>query len=396
MADDIISQGGDGERSPWPRRLAVIAVLVLLAVAIVRLLPHHRPARMRRHGRLVAAGPVQLAGLGNAVAVDLDKAGSAGAPATRWPSSVRLLLTTGPAWFWPATGRVEPIDGLPGDPSGYMFSRVGGGWAVQASAPARGCRGCGGPGSPVYFLADGAMLASPIGVAEDVAPAARAGQMWLTRYRPGADPGTAAGTARLVSVTGPPPGPPVRLPAGYQIVQGTSRGLLLASVIERSPATAFLLWNPATGLISRSFDDVIAASRGEIAWRPECGTVCALYLLDLTTGRDTTVRLPASEIPVSGAFSPGGTFLALQVSVGSGRAGTQAGWLVVVAADSGRLLPTPRTLAGGASLTGFGWPVSGDRLVAELSSAAGTQVVSWRPGADQAAVAALRPNAPSG
>jgi hypothetical protein len=31
MDDDVISQGGDREPGPWPRRLTVIAVLVALA-----------------------------------------------------------------------------------------------------------------------------------------------------------------------------------------------------------------------------------------------------------------------------------------------------------------------------------------------------------------------------
>jgi hypothetical protein len=54
------------------------------------------------------------------------------------------------------------------------------------------------------------------------------GTLWLTSYPPDADPRTAAGFAREVSVTGRPIGAPVRLPAGYLIEQGTSRGLLLA------------------------------------------------------------------------------------------------------------------------------------------------------------------------
>ena len=41
--DDILSQGGDREPSPWPRRLALIGAPVLVAVAsIVYLsLAHH-------------------------------------------------------------------------------------------------------------------------------------------------------------------------------------------------------------------------------------------------------------------------------------------------------------------------------------------------------------------
>ena len=51
---DILSQGGgDREHSPWPRRLAAIAVLALVAAVIVTHLPNHRqahPAPGGRHG----------------------------------------------------------------------------------------------------------------------------------------------------------------------------------------------------------------------------------------------------------------------------------------------------------------------------------------------------------
>jgi len=46
MDDDILSQGGDREPSPWPRRLGVIALLVLVAVAGIGYLslPRHQQA----------------------------------------------------------------------------------------------------------------------------------------------------------------------------------------------------------------------------------------------------------------------------------------------------------------------------------------------------------------
>ena len=54
-----------------------------------------------------------------------------------WADSLRLPVSgTRPAWFSPGTGRFEPIGGLPADSSGYQFTRVSGGWAVQAGSAA--------------------------------------------------------------------------------------------------------------------------------------------------------------------------------------------------------------------------------------------------------------------
>lgn len=64
---DVLSQGTGRGPSRWPRHLAAIAVLVVLAVAIAWRLPRgpqtlaHRPA-------VVTAAPVQLAGLGSSAA----------------------------------------------------------------------------------------------------------------------------------------------------------------------------------------------------------------------------------------------------------------------------------------------------------------------------------------
>jgi hypothetical protein len=51
----------------------------------------------------------------------------------------------------------------------------------------------------------------------------------------------------------------------------------------------------------------------------------------------------------------------------------------------------PSTWVSSDALVGFGWPNGGDSLVAELSFTTTIQVTSWRPGAADLAVAALRP-----
>lgn len=392
--EDILNQGGDREPSQWPRRLAAMVLLVaLLAVVIVRHLPHSRSVQARRAGTAITANPVPLASVGSAAQGPGEPDGVIG-PAMPWVGSLRLPVTGArPAWFWPATGRMEPIGGLPRARSGYVFVRIGGGWAIQPESSAQpGCSGCAGPALPVYFLADGAPSATQVGRADQVAPAATAGALWLTSYPARADLTTAVGTAREVSVAGVPLGPQFRLPAGYAIDRATDRGLLLAAVTQRGAAASYLLWAPAAGKVSRTFDDVIAASANEIAWTPRCAARCRLHLLDLATGRETTVGLPRLGSVANGAFSPDGGFLALQVSFGSGGdSGALVMELEVASVASGRLTIVPGIWASSDALVGFGWPDGRDSLVTELSFPTKVQVAAWHPGAARLALALIRP-----
>ena len=379
---DILSQGGD--RAPGPRRgrLAVAAVLaVLLAVVVVLHLPRYRPSaapRPRAASASPPAGPAEPDGI---IGHNLP-----------WDASLRLPVTgQQPAWLSPATGRTQPIGGLPRDRSGYLFSRVGGGWTVRPDTGARpGCGNCAGPPAQVYFLADRAPSVTRIGVADDVAPGATVGSLWLTSYPPGADMSTAAGTAQQVSDSGTPLGPQLRLPAGYAIDRATGHGLLLAPAVPR-PGAADLLWDPGSRRISRTFAGVIAASAREIAWAPRCAPRCRVHVLDLSTGRDTMVTLPGGNSVARGAFSPDGGFLALQVSLSpnadSGAGPTQ---LEVTPAGGGRLTTVPGSAVSSDALDGFGWPGGGDSLVAELSFTTQVQVASWRPGGTRPAIAVIR------
>ena len=75
-------------------------------------------------------------------------------------------------WFWPATGQMTSIGGLPQQRSGYQFIRAAGGWAVQAGpADQAVCGNCPGPLRPVYFLADRGQSVTRVGLANAVAPA---------------------------------------------------------------------------------------------------------------------------------------------------------------------------------------------------------------------------------
>jgi hypothetical protein len=295
-------------------------------------------------------------------------------------------------WFWPGTGQTAAIGGLPRRRSGYEFIRAAGGWAIQAGADTQGgCGTCAGPPRAVYFLADGARSVLRTGLADAVAPAA-SGALWLTSYPPDADPSTAAGTAREVSIAGSPFGPQTRLPAGYLIEQATDRGLLLAPVAPRPGTTADELWNPATSQASRTFAAVIAASTTQIAQAPPCAARCPVQVVNLATGGQVTAELPAGRSAASAAFSPDGRFLAVEASFSNeADDGGQAVQLELMSTASGRLMAVPGTWLSSDALISFGWPASSDSLVAELSFTTKVQLMSWRPGAARLAVAVLRP-----
>jgi len=137
---------------------------------------------------------------------------------------------------------------------------------------------------------------------------------------------------------------------------------------------------------------VLAASPSEIAWTSRCAPKCSVQTLDLATGRHTSVALPAGSSVTSGAFSPDGSFLALQVSFGNtGDSGDLAMQLELAPVTSGRLTAVPGTWVSSDALVGFGWPAGGDSLVAEFSFTTKMQLASWHPGASRPAVTVIRP-----
>jgi hypothetical protein len=390
--EDILSQGGDRDPSRWPRRAAAIGAPILVAVASIVYLSvarhPHSPA---------AAHPTPVATSTAPVSVGLDAPGLPAepdgilGPTVPWSDGLRLPVAgSQPSWFSPATGHSAPIGGLPADSSGYQFTRVNGGWVVQGNAAGiTAGDDYAVPPLPVWFLADGTRSVTRVGTANQVTPAATADGVWLTTYPPASESDTAVRTAREVSLAGAPLGPPVRLPPGYIIDQATDRGLLLAAVIQQPGPPAYKLWNPADPQASRTFDNLIAASPAEIAWTPACAATCQVRLLDLATGRETIVKLPTGSSAAGAEFSPSGDLLALQLS--SGDDGALAMRLEVASVTSGRLTAVPGTSVSSDALVDFGWPTSGDSLVAEFIFATKVQVTSWQPGAARLAVAVVRP-----
>ena len=384
---DILSQGGGRESGPWPRRVAAAAILVLVAVTIVHYLPRSRHGTARPVRAAVTATPLPAVSGDAGVAEEPD--GITG-QLLSWPGGLRLPASgQRPVWYWPATGQVIPIGGLPLQQSGYQFIRAAGGWAVQAAPGAQAvCGSCAGP-RRVYFLADRGRSVTQAGLADAVAPGT-AGALWLTSYPPDADPRTAAGMAREVSIAGRQLGPQLRLPAGYLIEQGTDRGLLLAPVAQRPGTMADELWDPAAPQPGRTFEGVIAASATQIAWAPPCVARCRVQVLNLATGRQVSVELPEASSVANAAFSPAAP--AVQVSFGDDADdGALAVQLELASMASGRMTAVPETWVSSDALVGFGWPASSDSLVAELSFTTKVQLASWHPGASRLAIAVLKP-----
>jgi hypothetical protein len=427
---DIVSQGGDRGPSPWPRWIVAAVVLVLVAVGLVRHFASPAPAGARPAGTDTTSA-LPAADSGAPVSVPARAVGPDGitGPVTPWSAGLALPSAgTRPAWFWPATtqpnppasqlnsapaqsnsapaqsnsapaqsnsaaGRFKAIGGLPPSSSGYQFTRTPAGWVVQAGpSAAASCGGCAEPPRPVYYLADAALTAHRVGSAYAVAPGATAGTLWLTSYPSGAGHLPQAGVAQQVSLAGAAVGAPVRLPLGNQIVQGTSRGLLLAPAAPQPGATLYGLWQPGKGWDTQVFSGVIAVSSGEIAWSPPCESDCQLHVLNLVTGREISAALPEAGSAANAAFSPDGRYLALQITYNNtGDDGALAIRLDVVTLPTGHLTVVPETFASSDAMVGFGWPVRGDTLVAELSFTTKVQLAAWHPGASRLSVATLTP-----
>jgi hypothetical protein len=397
LDEDILSQGDDRAPSPWPRRLGVIAAVVAVVVGGIVYLTqsgHGQPAASAGHPTPTAyPGPVTPSPVPvvspEFIRLPVGPNGIIGQTGP-WEDSLRLPVTgKQPAWYSPATGRSETIGGLPADDAGYQFTRVGGGWAVQADGTFCGGGDCATAPGPVWFLANGAPTAIPVGTGDLVAPADNADALWLTSYFPTANDAATAGTAREVSTTGAQLGRSVSLPPGYVIDRATDRGLLLISAGRQAGSSVYTLWNPATGKAGRTFDDVFAASATEVAWTSGCATTCRVQLLDLATGRQTAVALPAGSSVAGGTFSPSGGLLALQLTYGLD--GGSAARLDVASVATGQLTEVPRTSVSSDALFAFGWPANSDSLVTEFTFMPTIQLASWHLGSSRLAVAVLKP-----
>ena len=306
---DILSQGEEREPIRWPPRLASAAVLaVLLTVALVHYLPGlGTPSRSRPGPRPPRASKLRPGRRRRCRCRRASRTGSSGRP--RSATAPAAAGRRGAAGLVLAGRRAHRADRRPArEPSGYQFTRIGGGWALQPGSDRRtSCGGCAGEVAqpPVYFLADRAPSVTRVGTA-DQGPRGRRPGRSVADQLPGANRYEnygryGAGSERR----GRAAGRPLRLPAGYRIDQATDRGLLLVPVIQQD-GTAPRLWRPGAQRGGRLFPGgVVAASPSEIAWTARCTTVCHVQVLHLATGRVTAVGLPAGTSPRQRRVQPG-------------------------------------------------------------------------------------------
>lgn len=300
-------------------------------------------------------------------------------------ASLRLLLGgQTPAWLSVPAGRTEPVRGLPQSGNGYQFFRIAGGWAAQPfPVGGAGCDNCAPGPLPVYYLADGSSLASRVGAADFTAPADTGAALWLISYRRGADMSTAVGNAQEVRVNGAALGPPLRLPAGYVIDQGTRAGLLLVQAVAGSSPVRYELWDTGTRRVTRSFVDLLATSAAEIAWMPACTASCQVHVLELPGGHVEEISLSGRTTAYAGRFSADGRLLALLVTARVSAAGRVAATgLMVATVASGRITAVPGTTVGSGIGVTFGWEAGSHRLIADVavSDQPEWQIAVWQPG----------------
>ncbi|HET7014748.1 MAG TPA: hypothetical protein VFI65_12605 [Streptosporangiaceae bacterium] len=389
--EDIISHG----RPPhggWRRR--VVPAVVVVAIAALAVAEHVGHGGAARPGKSAAAGKARSVRrhppTGPAVIVGQSQP---------WAATARMPRTgIQPAWFALANGHVQPIGGLPRYGSGYVFTKIQGGWLLQpklvatatcgdcsgpTSSAMAGCGSCPRPAAAVYYLATNARAVTTIGVATMVAPAAARGLAWLTWFPTNSGLGTTVGIAREYDSKGRAHGPAVSLPIGYKIVRGTRKGLLLTAVTGGPHPGPDRLWNPARPNAIRTFRRVIAASASQLALVSHCAARCSLRVLNLVTGQHTTLRLAHGD-PVTGKFSPDGRYLALEVRQ------ARAVYLDVVTLASDHVIAVPRTAVSGSAFGSFGWPGNGDYLAAKLTVGARVRITYWNAANAATAFASIR------
>lgn len=378
---------GGWPRPPrWVWAIAAVATVAVLAGVVVARIGPHRAAPAS-----AVTSPAAASGNGGLRMPPHKPARMAGQPLAR-DAGLRLMLGgRRPAWLWVATGRTEPIRGLPRRDDGYQLIRIAGGWAALPF-PGNGvsCDRCAPPRMPVYYIADRSREASRLGAAVFAAPAATSGAVWLISYRAGAVMPATAATAQEFRVSGAALGPARRLPRGEGIDQGTAAGLLLAPELAGPGVIRYRLWAPGARQVGRSFQHVIAAGPGQIAWMPACTARCAVHVLNLEGRPGRVIALPRGSQADVGAFSPDGRFLALQVTARIGASGQpSAVRLVVAVVATGRLMAVPGTTIGSGIGVDFGWQGNG-RLVAGIGLQDAWQVAVWRPGDARLHVAVIR------
>ena len=292
------------------------------------------------------------------------------------------------AWYTTATKQTKPIAGLlaPG-----RYQRVTGGWATALLLGGWTCPPhC---WTTLYFVADGATRASQIGVGRSLVASDRAGAVWLLSYAHTiTSTQNASASIQLFSTTGHALGPHYRLPAGYVLVRGVGRYLLLTHYPPRvetiTGPVAAALWDPRSRRVVDTFPSMIDAGPGEIAWSPQCRG-CDVQLLNVATGKSMATPIPGGQpMGLSGSFSDDGTLLVVRLP---------SQQLAVYNISSKALTVIPGTALSDDDWQNFGW-MNGSHTLVVTAGCGGNcttgpdgpdQLAYWQPGDVQLRVATV-------
>jgi hypothetical protein len=242
------------------------------------------------------------------------------------------------AWFTLDTGKLIPLD-LPANTDRYVVHAFPGGVLLLPGATSPPCDGCPGRPIPVYYAATGSRAVTRVGFANgDVAVTADHAAVWLSSYRLATEPYSSRSqtlTTRKVDLSGHPLGPPVTLPAGYQLPvdpqgrfqQPPGKLLLQARTNPKPSADRYTLWDPSSHTDTATFGSLIAVSAHQIAWTALTCTEasCPLHLTDPATGATVTQPTPPGQMPtMTGSYSPDGHHLGLLMTAPADASGPGA------------------------------------------------------------------------
>jgi hypothetical protein len=307
--------------------------------------------------------------------------------------SFQLLVTTpyGAGWYSTATRITKPIEGLPAEQGGYQFNRVSGGWAawpVSYNSPSYispcNVTQCAGLPTTFYFIAEGSLTATRIGVGyhgDGVNPGTQARTVWLVTYPRPTTSLLASSFAQLVSSAGRPLGPRYRLPANYLMGRGVGNYLLLV-VNTNQMRTA--LWDPRTSRVLGHFDNVVAQGPEQIVWSRGCKR-CQLQTTNVSTGKTLTTPIPGGQVDsLNATLSDDGRLLAVQLPGGE---------LAVYNTVTQSLTRIAGTAISKADFEYFTWQNGGHRLVIAAGprlASGPDQLAYWQPGEAHLYVATIR------
>lgn len=245
------------------------------------------------------------------------------------------------------------------DPGAYQPIMLVGSWIVYVS------------GNGVYATDAVTGTTRPLGNALAFAPSAASGDVWLEYglYQSGAV------VVRSVPVAGGPPGLPITLPAGTQLVAGTDAGLLLE---PRSGEVGgpFWLWTPGTvpePLPGSSSAEGFAVSPRLVAYGSSCANpstsqdlsyggnfgyhACrTLHVLDVVTGKLRTFAAPRGTtgwVPTHGGnwawsvseIAPSGQLMAANAALPPDSQGITRVYILHLTGPGTQATPVPSSAA---------------------------------------------------